>query len=209
MARLLLVEDHVLVRQSIRALLESAGFTVIGEASTGTEAVRLARDLCPDVIVMDIHLPEMNGIEAARQIRRQDSSVHIVALTAYNEKAYERALNKAGADAYILKTAAFSELLNVIQRVTMTNAVDTSSAPDPVSEPASLLTARESEVLVCAGRGWTNKQIGAYLGISDRTVQVHLQTIYYKLGVTNRTEAVLRGLALNLIQPTDGTLESE
>lgn len=200
MTRLLLAEDHVLVRQSIRAFLENAGFSVVGEAGTGAETVTLAHDLQPDVIVMDIHLPEMNGIEATRRIRQQSPDVRVIALTAYNEKAYQRALKDAGADAFVLKTAEFSELLHVIRRV-LKNKVCSS---DAVYKPAHSLTERELEVLMCARRGWTNKQIGARLGISDRTVQVHLQSIYHKLGVTNRTEAVLRGMALNLIQPIDG-----
>lgn len=200
MTRLLLAEDHVLVRQSIRAFLENAGFTVVGEAGTGVEAVTLAHALRPDVIVMDIHLPEMNGIEATRRIRRQHPDLRIVALTAYNEKAYQRALSDAGADAFVLKTAEFSELLSVIQRVIAARP----APPQPLPPSAYLLTERETEVLACARRGWTNKQIGLHLGISDRTVQVHLQAIYQKLGVTNRTEAVLRGLTLNLIEAIDG-----
>lgn len=205
MTRLLLAEDHVLVRQSIRAFLENAGFSVVGEARTGLEAVALAQTLQPNVIVMDIHLPEMNGIEAARRIRQQNPDVRVIALTAYNEKAYQRALKEAGADGFVLKTAEFAELLRAIQRA-LDNQASASSAR-PVHKPAYPLTERELEVLMCAKRGWTNKQIGAQLGISDRTVQVHLQAIYHKLGVTNRTEAVLRGMTLNLIQPIEGTQE--
>ncbi len=200
MIRLLLAEDHVLVRQSLRAFLESAGLEVVGEASDGAEAVRLAHELHPDIVLMDLHLPVMNGVEATRRIRLQQPEARVIALTAYNEKAYQRALNEAGAHAFVLKTAEFSELLNIIHRVMTVSASD----PRPTYESGHHLTERELEVLACAGRGWTNKQIGSHLGISDRTVQVHLQTIYQKLGVTNRTEAVLRGLTLNLIQPIDG-----
>jgi len=198
--RLLLAEDHVLVRQSIRAFLESAGFMVVGEASTGMEAVEMACALQPQVVIMDIHLPQMNGIEATRRIRQQMPQVRVLALTAYNEKAYQRAILDAGADAFVLKTAEFSELLIAIQRVLKERPAIPQSAP----QPAPVLTERELEVLTCAGRGWTNKQIGAHLGISDRTVQVHLQAIYSKLGATNRIEAVLRGLGFNLIPPIDG-----
>lgn len=204
MPRLLLVEDHILVRQSIRAFLENAGFNVVGEAGTGREAVVLANSLQPDLIVMDVHLPEVNGIEATRHIHQQNPDIRVVALTAYNEKAYQRALIEAGADAFVLKTAEFSELLNVIHDVLAVGQL-----PQVVSEEdsASPLTDRELEVLACAGRGLTNKQIGVQLGISGRTAQVHLQAIYHKLGVTNRTEAVLRGLMLNLIPPIDGAKE--
>lgn len=197
MTNLLLVEDHILVRQSIRAFLENAGITVIGEAGDGAEAVRLAHELKPDIVLMDLRLPVMNGIEASRRIRQNAPDIHLIALTAYNEKAYQRAMTDIGADAFVLKTAEFADLLNVIQQVM---AADT-----PSSDVAlSILTRRENEVLQCAAQGWTNKQIGAHLTISDRTVQVHLQAIYHKLGVNNRTEAVLQGLKRKLIRPTDG-----
>jgi DNA-binding NarL/FixJ family response regulator len=207
MTRLLLVEDHVLVRQSIRAFLQGAAFEVVGEASTGSEALQLAIELQPDLVIMDLHLPEMNGIEATRRIRRQCPNIRVIALTAYNEKAYQRTLREAGADAFVLKTAEFSELLDVIREV----IVSTENTPVmPLVEQAATtnpLTERELEVLVCAARGWPNKQIGAHLEISDRTVQVHLQAIYQKFNITNRTEAVLRALALGIVNPIEGTIE--
>ncbi|MBL8163153.1 MAG: response regulator transcription factor [Anaerolineae bacterium] len=209
MARLVLVEDHVLVRQSIRAFLEGAGFEVIGEASTGTEAVQMVMNLQPDLVIMDIHLPELSGIEAARQIRQRSPSVRVIALTAYNEKAYQRALFEAGADGFVLKTAEFSELLNVIQKVIASGQgapkIMVQEASD--SNPSSPLTERELEVLSCAARGWPNKKIAIHLEISDRTVQVHLHAIYQKLNVTNRTEAVLRALTLGIVQTMEGGLE--
>jgi DNA-binding NarL/FixJ family response regulator len=205
MTRLLLVEDHVLVRQSIRAFLQSVALEVVGEASTGIEAVQLARQLQPDLVIMDLHLPEMSGIEATRRIRRDSPTIRVIALTAYNEKAYQRALREAGADGFVLKTAQFSELLDVIQKV-----MATQQAPLPEAshtDTSSFLTEREREVLVCAARGWPNKQIGSHLDISDRTVQVHLQTIYQKLGVTNRTEAVMRALVLGIVTTIEGSVE--
>ncbi|MBK8032967.1 MAG: response regulator transcription factor [Anaerolineae bacterium] len=205
MTRLLLVEDHVLVRQSIRAFLEGANFEVVGEASSGAEAVQLATDLQPDLIIMDVHLPEMSGIEATRRIRRALPDVRVVALTAYNEKAYQRAFSEAGADGFVLKTSEFSELLKVIQTVIAAPRDGAMTVPQP--ESASPLTERELEVLVCAARGWTNKQIGVHLNISDRTVQVHLQAIYQKLDVTNRTEMVLRALTLGIIHQNDEVIE--
>lgn len=209
MTRLLLVEDHVMVRQSIRAFLTSEGIEVVGETGTGEQAVQLALDLNPDIVIMDVRLPDISGVEAARRICRQSPHMRVIALTAYNEKAYQRALIEAGADAFVLKTAELSELLEVIRSV-MANAADAAPSlppPGPSDAPATL-TEREAEVLTCAARGWTNKQIGNHLRISDRTVQVHLQTIYGKLNVTNRTEAVLRALALGLIAPPiDGSIQ--
>ncbi len=207
MTRLLLVEDHVLVRQSIRAFLEGAGFEVVGEASTGSEAVEQALALQPDLVIMDVHLPEMGGVEATRRIRQHNPDIRVIALTAYNQPVFQRALNDAGADAFVLKTAEFSELLDVIHQV-MLHRLDPQTLK--TAQPADLtptLTRRELEVLGCAARGWTNKQIGGRLGISDRTVQVHLQTIYQKLNVAGRTEAVLRAIVLGLISPVDGVTE--
>lgn len=115
-----------------------------------------------------------------------------------------------GAKAFVLKTAELAELLYVIQQV----MADSTSTPQETNvlqldrdESHHPLTEREIEVLICASRGWTNKQIGVHLEISNRTVQVHLQAIYHKLGVTNRTEAVLRAITLGLIQPNDGVIQ--
>lgn len=204
MARLLLVEDHVLVRQSIRASLEDAGFQVIGEVGSGTEAVELARDLAPDLVVMDVRLPDMNGVEATRRICRQRPGTRVVALTAYNEIAYQRALHEAGAHAFVLKTVELSELVRTIQRVIHADSRPEIAVPDAANVADIRLTDREVDVLTCAARGWTNKQIGAHLFISERTVQVHLQAIYQKMMVSSRTEAVSRALALGLIPMADG-----
>ncbi len=205
MKRLLLVEDHVLVRQSIRAFLESAAFEIVGEATTGTEAIEMAVRFQPDVVVMDLHLPEVNGIEATRRICRECKDVRVVALTAYNEPAYIRALQRAGAHGFVLKTADLSELLDTINNILKSRiSLDEASISDSDEGSNYQLTNRELEVLTSAARGWTNKQIGTYLDISDRTVQVHLQTIYQKLNASSRTDAVSRGISLGLITPHDG-----
>jgi DNA-binding NarL/FixJ family response regulator len=205
MIRILLVEDHILVRQSIRAFLVGAAFEVVGEAGTGEEAVQLAMTLHPDVVLLDIHLPGMNGIEAARTIKATVSQSQIIALTAYDDTAYQRALEQIGVAGFVLKTAEFSELLAVIRQVVSPEE----HAEEKVlpSESGSLLTEREAQVLDCMAKGWTNKEIGLHLGISSRTVQVHLQTIYHKLDVTNRTEAMRRALKLRLITAWDGESE--
>lgn len=208
MPRLLLVEDHILVRQSIRAFLEEAGFVVIGEAGNGVEALQLIRELHPEVVLLDIHLPEMNGIETARQIRQQWVDIRIIVLTAYNETVYQRALKAIGIHDFVLKTAEFSELLERIKNVMRMPLNAPADAPLELCENADYrLTEREIEVLRGAAQGWTNKQIGVQLDISARTVQVHLHTIYQKLNVANRTEAVLRAIALNLIPRIDEAIE--
>jgi DNA-binding NarL/FixJ family response regulator len=203
--RVLLAEDHKLVRQGTRLYLESMGVEVIGEATSGREAVEMARALHPDVVIMDIHLPELTGIEATRRILHDNRDIRILVLTAYDDPVYVQALLDAGADGYILKSAELSEMFRALNEV----AVGHTAFDPQVLHKAALhhereaqreeLTEREVEVLAAAARGLTNKEIGKALYISDRTVQGHLQNIYQKLGVTTRTEAVTTGLSLGLI----------
>jgi DNA-binding NarL/FixJ family response regulator len=209
--RVLLVEDHSIVRQGTRLYLESMGIDVIGEATTGREAVELARKLKPDVVVMDIHLPELTGIEATRRIRHDDDHIRVLVLTAYDEPAYVHALLDAGADGYVLKTAELSTLLDALHEVASgRRAFDaqTLKRAHQVREETHLshesLTDREIEIVQYAARGLTNKQIGAALFISDRTVQGHLQNIYGKLGVSTRTEAVSTALKHGMIRLENG-----
>lgn len=206
MLRVLLAEDHAIVRQSIRLYLETQGVQIVGEAVNGREAIELARSLQPDVVILDIHMPELSGIEAARRIRHEFEQLRILVLSAYNEPSYIYALLEAGADGFILKTAALSELYAALLEVAGGgNAFD----PDLVRQAKShhhsqhtlmeALSEREREVLKQAGRGLTNKEIGRELFVSDRTIQGHLQNIYQKLGVSSRTEAVTKALSLQLI----------
>lgn len=208
--RVVLAEDHKIVRQGTRLYLESQGIQVVGEATTGREAVEMARNLAPDVVIMDIHMPELTGIEATRRIRHENKDVRVLVLTAYNDPAYVHALLDAGADGFILKTAEFSQLLLALHEVTLGHTAFDSEVlakAELAENSVSLvegLTDREVDVLTQAARGLTNKEIGKALFISDRTVQGHLQNIYQKLGVTTRTEAVTSGLARGLISLPEG-----
>jgi DNA-binding NarL/FixJ family response regulator len=198
--RVLLAEDHKMVRQGTRLYLEGEGIDVIGEATNGREALEIARTLHPDVVVMDIHMPELTGIEATRRIRHELPDVRVLVLTAYDNPAYVQALLEAGADGYVLKTAELAELLRALREVAVgRTAFDPAVMSRAASETGEGLTDREREVLLCAARGLTNKQIGVSLFISDRTVQGHLQNMYEKLGVASRTEAVTTALARGLI----------
>lgn len=195
MTRVLLAEDHKIVRQGTRLYLESAGVDVVGEASDGAEAVEMARVLKPDVVIMDIHMPLLTGIEATRRIRLDNDEVRVLVLTAYNEPAYVHALLDAGADGYILKTAELSALLRALSEVAGGRQAFTPEALQSARDAGnSQLSERELEVLRAASSGQTNKEIGRALFISDRTVQGHLRSIYEKLGVTTRTEAVTLAL---------------
>jgi DNA-binding NarL/FixJ family response regulator len=214
MVTVLLAEDHKIVRQGTRLYLESMGIEVVGEATNGREAVELTGSLQPDVVVMDIHLPELTGVEATRRIRHDYPDIRILVLTAYDEPAYVHALLDAGADGFILKTAELSQLYQALQEVALGRKsfdADTLARAEQhlsgMSAQIEGLTERELEVLSHAGLGRTNKEIGKLLFISDRTVQGHLKNIYQKLGVTTRTEAVAIGLQHGFIT-LEGTSET-
>jgi DNA-binding NarL/FixJ family response regulator len=210
MVRVLLAEDHKIVRQGTRMYLEHRGVEIVGEATTGTEAVTMARDLQPDVIIMDIHMPELTGVEATRRIRQENGDIRVLVLTAYDDPAYVQALLEAGADGFVLKTAELSRLYDALQEVAGGHHAFDAETLEKAAEyrqGAVLienLTEREVDVLTAAAHGLTNKQIGRDLFISDRTVQGHLQNIYQKLGVATRTEAVTVGLARGFITLAEG-----
>ncbi|HWQ12939.1 MAG TPA: response regulator transcription factor [Roseiflexaceae bacterium] len=206
--RVVIADDHTVVRTGIRELLSDEGdIAVVGEARTGQEAVDLALALQPDVVVMDINMPELSGVEATRQIRTQAPQVRVLALTAYADDPYVYGLLDAGASGYILKTAEGRDIVRAVRSTAVGQAaLDPAVAPRLIARltrPAShgdTLTERELDVLRRAARGLTNKQIGAELAISDRTVQNHLANIYAKLTVASRTEAVTAALQRGLIQ---------
>lgn len=209
--RVLLAEDHKIVRQGTRMYFESMGVEVVGEATNGVEAVRLTHELQPDVVVMDIHMPELTGVEATRRIRLDNPDVRVLVLTAYDDTAYVHALLNAGADGFVLKTSELAHLYRALQDVAVGRTafdaeVLAKAARHDQDTPKLVegLTDRELEILHCAAQGLTNKEIGGRLFISDRTVQGHLQNIYQKLGVKTRTEAVTAGLTRGLITLSDG-----
>lgn len=206
--RILLADDHAVVRQGTRQLLvREPDLEVVAEAGDGEEAVRLARMHLPDVVVMDIAMPKLNGIEATRQIKASNPRISILALSAYDDDQYIFALLEAGAAGYLLKNVSADELVRAIRAVAAGEAVlhpaiarrvvnrfAPPAAKQPEPDALEQLTERELEVLKLAAHGLKNQEIARELTLSVRTVQTHLGNIFGKMGVGSRTEAVLEAL---------------
>jgi len=206
--KILLVEDHVIVRESIRQALDRDTYIeVVGEAGDGEEAVRMANELKPDVIIMDISMPRLNGIEATKKIKAQQPSAVILALTAYDYEQYVFPLLEAGAAGYLLKDVSSNQLINAIFAVHRGDAVLHPAITSKVLERfksgtsdrdskklGDILSERESDVLKLAAKGMSNKDIAEELHLSIRTVESHLGYIFNKLGVGSRTEAVIQAM---------------
>ena len=205
---ILLAENHVVVRESIRRFLErEANFEVVGEAGDGEEAVKMVSQLKPDVIVMDISMPKLNGIEATKQIKALQPSAVVLILTAYDYEQYIFPLLEAGAAGYLLKDVSSRELVSAIQTVYKGEAVLHPAVArkvmerlrqtkvEPTGERAlDLLTEREITILKMAARGMSNSDIAQELHLSVRTIESHLGSIFNKLGVGSRTEAVIQAM---------------
>lgn len=206
--RVLIAEDLTVVREGTRHILERAGdMQVVGEAADGWEAVAIAERLRPDVVIMDIAMPRLSGIEATRRIKAARPEVGVLVLTVHGEDQYVFALLEAGAAGYLLKDVHATDLVGAVRAV---KAGESVLHPEvarkvlrrfvpgreraPGDGAGELLTERELQVLKMAARGMTNKAIARGLGLSTRTVQAHLGHVFQKLGVASRTEAVIRGL---------------
>ena len=206
--RILLADDHVILRQGTRELIQrEEDLEVIGEAGDGEEAVRLAELLKPDVIIMDIAMPKLGGIEATRRIKTFSSSVAVLILTGYDYDEYIFSLLEAGAAGYLLKSVSGDDLIDAIRAVNagepvlhpvviqkIINRFKPQAGGQDSARPSELLSEREVEVLSMAAKGMSNKEIGFSLSISVRTVQAHLRSIFNKLSVGSRSEAVIYGL---------------
>lgn len=204
--RLLLADDHNILLEGVRKLLES-NFEIVGVAGDGREAVTLAETLRPDIVVLDIGLPLLNGIDAARQIRERAPQSRIVMLTQQTGKPYIRKAFEAGATAYVVKQSASRELSGAIDQAmrgeryvseSIRDVVEPSVAENNVSQPAAELTVRQREVLQLVAEGKTAKEIAVLLGISPKTVEFHKAAISDQLGLRTIAEltryAVQQGL---------------
>lgn len=211
--RVLVADDHTLMREGIKALVEDqADIVVVGEADDGREAVRLAHKLRPDVVLMDIAMPLLNGLDATRRIKRDHPEIKVLVLTMYDHEEYVRQVLAANASGYVLKRAAASELVSAIRAVfrgeavlspTITRLVleDYLSREDgkPVIEQDKL-TLREREVLQLIAEGFTSKEIGEILSLSIKTVQSHRGNIMQKLDLHDRGELIKYAIQKKIIE---------
>jgi NarL family two-component system response regulator YdfI len=201
--RVLIVDDHLIVREGLRLILETEdGFDLIGEAADGSEAIKLATELEPDVILMDLRMPGMDGLTAIQHLRREQPSIAIVILTTFNEDDLMRRGLELGARGYLLKDTDRTTLFNTIRAAargeTLLNPAMVSQLLNSKLQRKYLgeiqndseLTEREIEVLKAVAKGGTSKEIAYQLGITERTVKAHLSNIYTKMGVESRTAAV-------------------
>lgn len=211
-ARVLLADDHRMFRQGLREMIErKTDFEVVGESGTGREALAMVETLRPDIVLLDIQMPELNGVAVAQQLARTHPEVKIIMLTMYREDQHLVDAIQAGARGYLLKDADADELIAVLTRVQQgESAIDPAlttrvfdairrlSARDAEIES---LTEREREILQLVAGGHDNKTIAARLHLSEKTVGNRLSEIFQKLGVSNRTQAALVAIQRQLIRP--------
>ena len=213
--RLLLADDHPLIREGLRSSLADQGFQVVAEAEDGRSAVDLALEHRPDVVVIDIGMPELDGLEACRRILRQRPNARVMVLTAHDDEGMREAALKAGAMAYVLKSATTGEISEAVRALARGESLlgkvdgqrpkqdrvlqlDRYFQPQHPNDP--VLTKREQEVLQLFANGKSTVEVSRALTISQKTVKNHLTSIYQKLNVRDRTEAVLLAVRMGLIK---------
>ena len=206
--RVLIADDHALLRESMRALLDrQEDIEVVGEACDGEEAIKLSTELKPDIAVMDIVMPRLNGIEASKEIKKISPATAIIILTAYDDPQYVMGLLEAGAAGYLLKSARGRDVVAAIRAVRAGESVLHPSIiamllkramgmPAEENKPKGkeALTDREIEVLKLAATGMSNKEIAEKLSVTVRTVKAHISNVFAKMDVASRTEAILQAV---------------
>jgi DNA-binding NarL/FixJ family response regulator len=212
--RILIADDHPLFRDGLRGLLDSVADTeVVGEATTGDEVIARATELQPDIVLMDIKMPGMNGIDATREIGRTSPHIGVLVVTMYEDDDSVFSAMRAGARGYLLKGANQAEMLRAIRAVAngevifgpgiARRVISYLSTPPPTAPPRVFpeLTERESEVLSLIADGWTNERIADHLSLSLKTVRNHVSNIFSKLQVADRAQAVIRAREAGLGRP--------
>ncbi|MDW4574293.1 response regulator transcription factor [Microbacterium sp. M3] len=210
--RVLIVDDHALVRSGIRGLLEAADLVVVGEASNGQEAVAAVRTLAPDVVLMDIRMPGMDGIEATGVIAAGPDAPRVLVLTTFDLDEYVYRALAAGASGFLLKDAPPERLVDAVRTVAAGEALLAPEvtrrlierylgAPPPDAHPPVDLTPREQEIWLCIARGRSNLEIGQELYLSEATVKAHVTRLLSKLGVRDRVQAVVAAYETGLVRP--------
>ncbi len=206
--RVLLVDDHMVVRSGLSTVLAvHDDMKLVGEAGDGEEAIRLCERLQPDVVLMDLVMPKMDGVAATRAIKERWPQIKVIALTSFKEKEYVEGALKAGANGYLLKNVSAEELVNAVRRAV---AGQPSLSPEAaqvliqkVNEPpppGQDMTDREKEILVLLVEGLSNNEIAERLIVSQSTVKFHVSNVLSKLGVAGRTEAVALAIKLHLVK---------
>ncbi len=207
--RLLIVDDHAIVRQGLRAIIRvTPDMELVGEADNGRTALDLATKLAPDVVLMDLVMPDLDGVTAIGLMKRDRQAVRIIALTTFVEADLVLGAVQAGADGYLLKDVDVQELTRAIRTVhagqpylhpeATRHLLQATAHPEPAPER---LTGREQAVLTLVARGLTNRQIADTLAISEKTVSVHVSNMLSKLGLASRTQAALYAVRIGLIPP--------
>jgi len=211
MIRILIVDDHKIVREGLRMLLgEEPGFEIAGEAAHGAEAIEKAHTLSPDVILLDLVLPDLNGIEVTRQVLAQNPRARILLLTSFAEDQNVVGAMQAGAAGYMLKDVLRDDLVSAIERVArgepalhpeaQRKLIEHLSKPPQTDTALNGLTEREQDVLACLAKGLSNKQIALELHITEGTVKGHVSNILSKLHLEDRTQAAVWAVKVGLAQ---------
>lgn len=207
--RLMLADDHRMLREGLRRSMDERGFEIVGEARDGAEAVDLAAAVRPDVILMDVSMPELGGVEATRQIKARQPEVRIVMLTMHADQDVLADAIRAGANGYLVKDCSTDEIASAIETVA---AGETALSPrlaasmlievrrqENAGEPERIITKREEEVLQLIADGCSTPEVAENLYISQKTVKNHLASIYQKLDARDRTQAVLRAVRMGIV----------
>lgn len=207
--RVLLADDHALVRQGLMAFLERQGFQVVSEASDGDEATRHAKDTQPDIAVLDISMPILNGVDAAREIRKTSPKTKIIILTKHDEDQYVTEALRAGVKGYVLKSQVANDLIHAIQEVCRGSIYLSPSISRAVVDaylsktdmPADTLSARERQVLQLVSEGKSTKEVASQLGVSVKTAESHRARLMRKLDIHETASLVRYAIRRGLIQP--------